>query len=117
MTPTLYITSTKAQSGKSAIALNVMRLILGTVQRPIFFRPIVTSSDPQKPDHDIHLLNTHFHLNVPYQETYALSLEEARALINRGESGVLMDIILRAHKELSTKYDFILCEGTDFLGV
>ena len=116
MTRTLYLTATEARSGKSAVVLGLMSLIQGRVQRPAFFRPIITSSEPDFPDHDIELMTNHFKLDVPYGDTYAATLEEARDLINEGNSSVLMDRILRAYKKLEASYDFILCEGTDFMG-
>lgn len=116
MAHTLYITATEARSGKSAIALGLMQLVLGRVRRPAVFRPIITSPDPTRPDHDIELLRSCFHLDTPYADTFACTLEEARELINEGQSAVLMDKILRAYKSLEARYDFILCEGTDFMG-
>lgn len=116
MAHTLYITATEARSGKSAIALGLMQLVLGRVRRPAVFRPIITSPDPARPDHDIELLSSCFHLDTPYADTFACTLEEARELINEGQSAVLMDKILRAYKSLEARYDFILCEGTDFMG-
>lgn len=116
MAHTLYITATETRSGKSAIALGLMQLVLGRVRRPAVFRPIISSADPARPDHDIDLLTSCFHLDTPYDDTFACTLEEARELINEGQSGVLMDKILRAYKALEARYDFILCEGTDFMG-
>ena len=116
MANTLYITATEARSGKSAIALGMMRLVTGRVRRPALFRPIINSTDPAHPDHDIDLLLKTFHLDMPYEETYACSLDEALELINAGKSEELMDKILHAFKRLDAKYDFILCEGTDFMG-
>ena len=116
MANTLYITATEARSGKSAIALGMMRLVSGRVRRPALFRPIINSTDPARPDHDIELLLKTFHLDMPYEETYACSLEDALDLINAGKSDELMDRILVAFKKLEAKYDFILCEGTDFMG-
>ena len=83
MANTLYITATEARSGKSAIALGMMRLVTGRVRRPALFRPIINSTDPAHPDHDIDLLLKTFHLDMPYEETYACSLDEALELTNR----------------------------------
>lgn len=94
----------------------MMRLVSGRVRRPALFRPIINSTDPARPDHDIELLLKTFHLDMPYEETYACSLEDALDLINAGKSDELMDRILVAFKKLEAKYDFILCEGTDFMG-
>lgn len=116
MSNALYLSAAEAHSGKSAIALGMMRLLLGCVRQPVIFRPIISHTNPEKPDHDINLLRTHFYLTVPYDETYACTFAEARSLINDGQYDVLMDKILRAYKALEQHYDFILCEGTDFEG-
>lgn len=116
MAHTLYITATEAHVGKSAVALGTMRIVQGRVRRPAFFRPIIASADPARPDHDIELLTRVFGLETPYASAFACTLEEARAHINAGRSGALMDAILRAYKALEATCDFILCEGTDFTG-
>lgn len=116
MASTLYMTALEGRSGKSAIALGLMRLIASRVRKVAFFRPIISSSDPTVQDHDINLIRTFFQLKTPYEDCYACSLEEARALINEGATDTLMAKILRHYKALEADYDFILCEGTDFLG-
>lgn len=116
MANSLYITAAEARSDKSAVALGIMRLVTDRVRRPALFRPIITSTDPARPDHDIDLLVKTFHLDMTYEETYACSFEEALELINHGKSDVLMDRILVAFKKLEAKYDFILCEGADPMG-
>ncbi|MCH5277828.1 MAG: phosphate acetyltransferase [Desulfovibrionaceae bacterium] len=116
MAHTLYITAAEAHSGISAIAPGVMQLMRGRVRRPAVFRPIISDPGPDAQDRDIALLTSHFHLDTPYAETFACTLDEARELINAGQSGALMDKILRAYTALESQYDFILCEGTDFTG-
>ncbi len=116
MATTLYMTALEARSGKSAIALGLMRLIASRVRKVAFFRPIISSADPTVHDHDINLIRTYFQLDTPYEDCFACSLEEARSLINEGATDTLMAKILRHYKTLEAAYDFILCEGTDFLG-
>jgi len=116
MAKNLYIIATEARSGKSAICLGVMQLLLKDFQRVAFFRPIISGSAQGKKDHDINLILSQFYLNQRYEETYAYTLEQARDMINQGKHTVLLENIVAKFKELESKYDFVLCEGTDFLG-
>ena len=113
----LYITATESKSGKSAIVLGMMQLLLKNVRKPVLFRPIINKpAAADARDHDINLVLTHFGLDIPYEDTFAYTLQDARALINSGQHEILLDTILRKYKRLEASYDFILCEGTDFMG-
>lgn len=112
MTRNLYITTVEAQSGKSAITLGVMQLLLSGLQRVAFFRPIILQDEDL--DNDINLVLNYFNLDIPYESTYAYTLRQARDLINQGKHDQLMDTILSKYKELEKNYDWVLVEGTDF---
>ncbi len=117
MAKNLYITATETKSGKSAIVLGMMQLLLKNVRKVAFFRPII--NQPLKPalrDHDINLVLSHFGLDIPYEQTYAHTIQDARSLINSGQHATLLDSILKKYKDLASAYDFVLCEGTDFMG-
>lgn len=116
MSKNLYITATESRSGKSAIALGIMQMLLNNVRNVAFFRPIINDNVGGSPDHDINLILTHYKLDVPYEKTYAYTLSEARELINSGQHAMLLENILNKYKELEAEYDFVLCEGTDFQG-
>jgi len=115
MPSNLYITPTEARTGKSAIVLGMMQLLLRQVRKVAFFRPIVDESVLYDRDHDINLVLQYFKLSQPYPDTFAYTLDEARALINSGQRTVLLENILKKFRELSKNYDFVLCEGTDFM--
>ncbi len=117
MAKNIYVTATESKSGKSAIVLGLMQLLLKDVRKVALFRPII-NQPPQEGarDHDINLLLSYFKLNIPYEDTYACTLQTARELINRGQSALLLENILNKYKKLEARYDFILCEGTDFTG-
>ncbi|BBD10019.1 phosphate acetyltransferase [Desulfovibrio ferrophilus] len=116
MSKSLYITATESRSGKSAIALGVMQMLLNDLRNVAFFRPIINDNVGGRPDHDINLILTHFNLEIPYEDTYAYTLSEARELINAGQHALLLENILNKFKTLESSYDFVLCEGSDFLG-
>ncbi len=114
MSKNLYITSINAESGKSAVALGVMELLLRDLRKVGFFRPIINPKVHGERDHDINLILSHFYLGLQYDETYAVTLEEAKKFINRGQQSELMEIILYKYQQLEEKCNFVLCEGTDF---
>ncbi len=116
MSKTLYISATESKSGKSAIVLSVMRLLMTGIQNVALFRPIINDQREGERDHDINLVLSEYNLDIPYDDTYAYTLGDARALINNGQNAVLLENILAKFKQLESEYDFVLCEGTDFLG-
>ncbi len=115
MARNLYITATEAKSGKSAIALGVMHLLLRDIRKVAFFRPVISGAGvaPSGRDHDINLILSHFNLDMDYADTYAYTFSEARELINDGRQNELLESILAKYKGLESRYDFVLCEGTD----
>lgn len=116
MSNNLYITATEERSGKSAIVLGVMQMILREMNRVAFFRPIINDYGFGKLDHDLSLILNYFNLDIPYEDTHAYTLSQARQLITSGQQGVLYENILNKYKQLERRYDFVLCEGTDFSG-
>lgn len=115
MSKSLYITATETASGKSAICLGVMQLLLRHVGKAAFFRPII-AGDGDGPDHDTNLMLRNFHLDMDESATHAFTLTQARELIGAGKSDQLMETILDKYTELAKKHDFVLCLGTDFQG-
>ena len=112
----LYITATESHSGKSAIVLGMMQLLIRNMRKVAFFRPIINEPVLDDKDHDTDLMLRHFKLDLPYQDTFAYTLEEARQLFNSGQRNLVIENILQKYRSLAQKYDFVLCEGTDFLG-
>lgn len=77
MAKSLYISTTNARSGKSTIVLGIMQLLLRDLQNVGFFRPIINPEDGER-DHDINLVLSHFYLGMRYEDTYAMTLDEAK---------------------------------------
>ena len=116
MSNNLYITATEARTGKSAVVLGMMQLLKKDISNVAFFRPIINSDEENVRDHDINLILNHFGMDIPYEDTYAYTLNQARELINNGQRSMLLENILNKYTQLAHQYDFVLCEGTDFLG-
>ncbi|WP_415718667.1 phosphate acetyltransferase [Maridesulfovibrio sp.] len=115
MSKSLYIAATEARSGKSAIVLGVMQLLLTHLRKVAIFRPIIHDNFRDR-DHDIDLILRHFKLPQDYKTTYAYTQSEATRLLNDGKHSLLMEKILERFKALEENYDFVLCEGSDYLG-
>ena len=117
MANNLYITATESKSGKSAICLGVMELLLRNVDRVGFFRPLINIDGPgPKIDNDINLISSYYNLNIPLDEMYAHTTIEADELIALGRQDELIENIFVRYKRIEQNHDFVLCEGTDFLG-
>lgn len=115
MSNNLLITSTEAQSGKTAVAIGVMEILLQKIKRVGFFRPII-SVDPNtdQKDNDLELMAARFKLKTPYEDMYGLTATEAGQAIAANQKGRVADRILDKYDRLASQYDFILMEGTDF---
>jgi phosphate acetyltransferase len=116
MANNLYVTAAEERSGKSAIVLGVMQVILKEISRIAFFRPIINDHVFGRVDHDLNLVLKYFKLDIDYADTHAYTLSQARQLITSGQEEILYENILKKYKQLESKYDFVLCEGTDFRG-
>lgn len=57
MSNSLYITAAEARSGKSAVTLGVMEILLRKIDKVDFFRPIIQGLDDL--DNDINLISYH----------------------------------------------------------
>jgi len=117
MSNNLYVTATEARSGKSAIALGVMEMLLREIDRVGFFRPIINiDSVTNNRDNDIDLISSYFNLGVPYEKMYGYTMAEAKELISLGREDEILDGIIGKFDKLEEVFDFVLCEGTDFAG-
>ena len=88
MSKNLYITATESRSGKSAIVLGVMQMLLRDIRRVGFFRPII-SDDSDRKDHDIDLVLSQFYLGLRYEETYALTMKQTKDLVTTDRKSVV----------------------------
>ncbi len=116
MTSSLYISTTEAGSGKALISLGIIELILRKTNKVAFFRPVIRKQPFGKQDEDINLILTYFSLNQEYEQAFGLYVEEVQELISRSNYDELLDNIIVKYKNLEQNYDFILCEGSDYLG-
>jgi phosphate acetyltransferase len=113
----LYIAATDTTSGKSVVTLGVMELLSRRIHRLGFFRPMISETAGSGPDNDIDLIRHRYKLRVPYESLFALTESEAGRLVAEGQSELLLERVFTAFKAVEAECDFIVCEGSDFMGV
>lgn len=110
----IYIATGEANSGKSIVALGLMRMLLGKTAKVGYFRPII--DDDNKKDNHIKTVISHFDLAINYEDAYAFKRSELIKKLNKGKQNEIINEIIVKYKSLEEKNDFVLVEGTDFLG-
>ena len=116
MSKALYIATNEAQSGKSIIALGLMRMLLGKTKKVGYFRPIIHDYPEGVRDNHIDTVLSHFELNMEYEDCYAVTSQEVIQKKTTGKVGEIIDKIIDKYKYLEDRFDFVLVEGTDFMG-
>ena len=116
MNKAIYIATSEANSGKSLVALGLMRMLLGKTAKVGYFRPIIDDVKKGKKDNHIKTIISHFELDIDPDEAYAYTRSEYISKRNRGEEGEVFDRIIQKYKALEEQNDFMLVEGTDFSG-
>ncbi|CAH1387221.1 phosphate acetyltransferase [Candidatus Nitrotoga sp. M5] len=112
MSQNLYVTGAERGSGKSVIVLGMMEFLLGRAGKVGFFRPVISASN--QPDQLIHLIATHYQLDIPYEYMYGSTADEAHALLAADRHDELLNKILDKYKRLEVICDSVLCAGTDY---
>ncbi|HEY3402195.1 MAG TPA: phosphate acetyltransferase [Ohtaekwangia sp.] len=115
MTNAIYITTTEPYSGKSIIALGLMNLLAARIERVAYFKPVISCDRPELDSH-LHTIATHFKLPVPYTEMFAFTRSEILEHANAGKEAYIIDTIIDKFKRLQERHDFVVIEGTDFIG-
>lgn len=109
MSNTIYITSLQEQTGSLIVSVGLMRLLKSKYDKVAFYRPIIASKESI--DNDINFMRNYFSIPLDYEESYSYTLEEALRLISQNREDELIENIIKKHKELEKKFDFILIEG------
>lgn len=112
----IYIATSEPNSGKSIVALGLMKMLLSKTPKVGYFRPIIDYNANGNRDNHINTILTHFGLKVDYEECYAYTRPEFINKLNSDEDGEIIDTIIEKYKALEERNDFMLVEGTDFSG-
>ncbi len=115
MTNAIYLTTTEPYSGKSIIALGLMNLLASKAEKIAYFKPVISCDTPEDDSH-IHTMTSYFKLSTSYQDMYVFTQKEILNYVNAGKEAFIIDSIIEKFKRLQEHYDFVVVEGTDFLG-
>lgn len=114
MTKSLYIAALESHSGKSLVVLGLMQLLLGKMAKVGYFRPVIDDIKTGGIDNHINTVISHFGLDIPADDVYALTQSQVVDMFNDGRQGDILDAIFSKYKQLEERFDFILVEGSDF---
>ena len=114
MAQNVYITAMGPSSGKSVVALGFMEMLSARVQRVGFFRPIVRGAG--EPDPQIEMMRERYQLQASYEQMHGPTAEEVNGLIAGGAHEEIEKRVIDAFRELERSCDFVVCEGSDFVG-
>jgi len=111
----IYISSTEPRSGKSIVAIGLMKLIQNRIDKIGFIKPIGNAVGVE-PDDDVELVRILFKLQQAPDIINPLSIEDARNILATGGTDELLTKILHAYKEVAAKSEIVVIEGTDYTG-
>ncbi|UJH91799.1 phosphate acetyltransferase [Antarcticibacterium sp. 1MA-6-2] len=112
----VYIATLESHSGKSLISLGLMRTLLGKTTKVGYFRPIIDDPEEGKKDNHIDTVLSYFDVDLSYHDAYAFTRSQIIQKRNGGNSGEIIDTIIRKYKKLEEEFDIVLVEGSDFSG-
>jgi len=114
MTNAIYLTATEPYSGKSIIALGVMNLLASKTGKIAYFKPVINNT--LRKDGHLETISSHFNLPMAYEEMYVFTTNEVLKYINSGQESFVIDTIIDRFNQLKDKFDFVVVEGSDFMG-
>ncbi|WP_281299157.1 phosphate acetyltransferase [Flavobacterium limnophilum] len=116
MNKAIYIATSEESSGKSIITLGLMSMLIGKTAKVGYFRPIVEDFEEGTMDNHIETVINHFGLDISFQDAYAITKSKLIKKKNKGKIGEVIDLIIEKYKRLEERFDFVLVEGTSFMG-
>lgn len=115
MTNAVYLTTTEPYSGKSIISLGLVNLLSAKTEKIAYFKPVISGNGSQR-DGRLELIRSHFRLPVAYEDMFVFPGSEVVRQLNAGNEAYLIDKIIDRFKRLQETHDFVVVEGTDFIG-
>jgi phosphate acetyltransferase len=115
MTNAIYLTTTEPYSGKSIIALGLVNLLAGKTEKIAYLKPVISREGNEKDSH-LEMIASHFNLSAPYKDMFVFTRNEVVKQINAGNESYIIDTIIDRFKQLQERFDFVVVEGTDFMG-
>ncbi|MFS4418139.1 phosphate acetyltransferase [Maribacter sp. 2307ULW6-5] len=116
MNKAIYIATTEPNSGKSIVSLGLMHMLLGKAAKVGYFRPIIDDLEEGAVDNHINTITTYFKLDIAFEDAHAFTRSEVIRMKNEDRDDAIIGTIIEKYKALEERFDFVLVEGTSFLG-
>lgn len=116
MIRSIFISSAEPYSGKSLVTLGVFETILRQTPKVAFFKPIIRDQHEGSDDKNIELIRTRYNLPQTCEQSHAYYRSEAQRLIGHGRLDEFVETILLKFKALEEENDFVIVEGSDYIG-
>ena len=116
MNKAIYIATNEETSGKSIVTLGLMSILMGKTAKVGYFRPIVEDFEDGELDNHIDTVINHFGLGIDFNDAYAIKKSKLIKKKNEGKLGDVIDLIIEKYKKIEEQFDFVLVEGTSFVG-
>ncbi|MDV8001638.1 phosphate acetyltransferase [Rhodococcus sp. IEGM 1408] len=112
----VYVAAPEGDTGKSTVALGLLRIFAGTVQRVGVFRPVtvaprVADTEPAR-DRIVEMLLQHTTVDLEYEECIGVT----NARVHEDRDAALTEIVDRYHA-VAQQCDVVVILGTDYTGV
>ena len=116
MIKSIFISSAEPYSGKSLVTLGIIEATLRRTPKVAFFKPIIRERESNKKDKNIELILGYHGLEQSYEDSFAFYRKEAQELIGQGKQDEFIEKIITKYKALEEINDFVVCEGSDYIG-
>lgn len=116
MTKNVFIASAEPYSGKSIVSLGLVNLLLGKAQKVGYFKPIINHDPKERKDVHIDTVSSYFSLPLPYEDSFAFTRQQAMKLLEMESQGELIETVIHKIKRLEATHDFVIIDGSDFVG-
>lgn len=116
MISSLFITSAEPYSGKTLVTIGLFETILRKTKKVAVFKPIIRDRADKKKDKSIELILDQYDLKQKYEDSYVFYRKEAQYLLGHGKQDEFLDAIIKKYKKLEEENDFVICEGSDYVG-
>ncbi|MCB0495506.1 MAG: phosphate acetyltransferase [Cyclobacteriaceae bacterium] len=116
MIQSIFLSSAEPYSGKSLVTLGVFETILRRTPKVAFFKPIIRDQPDGGSDKNIQLIRKRYNLPQTCEQSFAYYRSEAQRLIGHGKMDEFVETILLKFKALEEENDFVIVEGSDYIG-
>jgi phosphate acetyltransferase len=116
MIRSIFISSAEPFSGKSMVTLGVFEALLRKTKKVAFFKPIIRDKERSTRDKNIELILDYYQLQQSYEDSFAFYRTEAQDLFGNGKQDEFIETIITKYKVLEEKNDFVVVEGSDYIG-